>query len=123
MKPFDEKGLREQISRLPGWRRIAFMLLCCERMTPIPYTSAQSEAAIAAAMSTHHKKDYRVQSNNCSTSVGGALADAGIPVQPLVLPGDMFNQVARLPGVQVFQTTPGAPSGQLPNMSSFNPHP
>jgi hypothetical protein len=86
-----------------------------------PFTSSHAEVAIGEVMRSHHQKDYRVESRNCSTAVGNALVSAGIPVQPLALPGDMFNMIARMPGVLVFQVAPGAPSGQLPDMSSFNP--
>jgi RHS repeat-associated protein len=85
----------------------------------IPYTSSHAEAAIAAAMRGNTGSKYNVLSHNCSTTVGNALSRAGIPVQPVATPGDMFNQIANLPGVQVYQIPPGGP---MPNLSGFDPN-
>jgi len=34
METFDEDRLRQSLSRLDPWKRVAFMALCCERMVP-----------------------------------------------------------------------------------------
>lgn len=34
MEGFDEHRLLSQLQLLPGWKQVAFMVLCCERMIP-----------------------------------------------------------------------------------------
>jgi hypothetical protein len=73
----------------------------------IPYTSSSDESAMTWAMGQAHNSPYNVITHNCSTMTGQALKAGGIPVDPTSAPGDMFNQVSGLPGVQVYNLSPG----------------
>nr|WP_233171857.1 RHS repeat-associated core domain-containing protein [Dyella sp. ASV21] len=85
----------------------------------IPYTSSADEASIAWAMQAYSKTKYDVMNHNCSTAVGNALKAGGVPVDPTTAPGDMFNQISNLPGVQIFNLSPGSAP---PDLSGFNRH-
>lgn len=89
------------------------------KIAVIPYTSSDAEAAMALTMRQSHNSKYSVFSHNCSTTVGQALQAGGIPVQPAAAPGDMFNQIANMPGVRVFNLSPG---DVPPDLSQFNRH-
>ena len=83
----------------------------------IPYTAPADEASMGWAMRAYSREKYGVITHNCSTAVGNALNAGGIPVSPTTAPGDMFDQISGLPGVQVFTLSPG---GAPPDLSEFN---
>ncbi|MGO4702641.1 RHS repeat-associated core domain-containing protein [Dyella sp. 2RAB6] len=83
----------------------------------IPYTAPGDEASMGWAMRAYSKEKYGVITHNCSTAVGHALQAGGIPVSPTTAPGEMFDQISGLPGVQVFTLSPGTVP---PDLSGFN---
>lgn len=49
MERFSETSLKDQISGLPSWKQIAFILLCCERMIP-NYVAFSKEVGFGNAL-------------------------------------------------------------------------